>query len=320
MHKTFTLICLAATLALAATALATTAMAAPKFRGNPDDVDAELDHKFTLRFYDAVTGRPIAGAKVTFEGKSGTTDSSGGVRFTFPDDLRPGEEKRWGSFSRGGYVNAKVPILFQVGTLFFNRFSVSPMIPIGYVRVVVDWSKKPADLDAHMEKVGAYHISFRNTKNYKERAWLDRDDTDGFGPETITVKKIDSKANYRFFLHNWTDKANMSSTSLSDSRAQVRVYTRKGLKQSFSVPANSAGTFWHVFDIRAGAIVPVERIVKSISGSAGAPASASSGSGRAAPEAGTSARRGRRGRGERAPEREEDPRYRNGRSSSRGAR
>lgn len=262
MHRWIGVLCLAATLAVA-----TTALAGPKkFRGNPDDGFAELDKKFTLRFYDAVTGKPISGATVHFEGKEGRTNGEGAVRFTFPDDLRPGEEKRYGRFERSGYVNAKVPILFQVGTIFFNRFSVSPMIPIGYVRVVLDWGKAPKDLDAHLEKAGDYHISFRKTKNYKELAWLDRDDMNGFGPETITVKKIDSRGTYRFFIHNWTDKSKKGSSSLSDSKAHVRVYTRKGLKQSFSVPGNSSGTYWHVFDVRKGQIVPVDRVVQAMSG------------------------------------------------------
>jgi len=242
-------------------ALAVPAEAAgPKFRGNPDDGFAELDKKFTLRFYDAVTGKPIPGATVTFEGRQGRTDREGAVRFSFPDDLPPGEEKREGRFERSGYVTAKVPILFQVGTLFFNRFSVSPMIPIGYVRVVLDWAKKPADLDAHLHKRGGYHISFRKTKNYRERAWLDRDDTNGYGPETITVKKVASKGTYRFFVHNWTDKRKKSSTTLSDSKARISVYTRKGLKKSFVFPRGVAGTYWHVFNVKNGRIVPVNQV------------------------------------------------------------
>ncbi len=260
MQRWIGVLCLAAAVGMSVPAEA----APPKFRGNPDDGFAELDKKFTLRFYDAVTGKPIPGATVTFEGNEGRTNQEGAVRFSFPDDLPPGEEKREGRFQRKGYVTARVPILFQVGTIFFNRFSVSPMIPIGYVRVVLDWAKTPRDLDAHLKKRGGYHISFRKTKNYRERAWLDRDDTNGFGPETITVKKISSKGTYRFFVHNWTDKRKKSSTTLSDSKARISVYTRKGLKQSFTIPRSAAGTWWHVFDIDKGRIVPVNRVKRAM--------------------------------------------------------
>lgn len=237
------------------------ALATPgKFRGNPDDTFAELDKLFTLRFYDAVNGNPIPGATVTFEGREGSTNGEGAVRFPFPDDLPPGEQTRYGLFERDGYVRAKVPIKFQVGTLFFNRFSVSPMIPIGYVRVVVDWDKSPADLDAHFKKDGDYHISFRKTKNYKELAWLDRDDRDGWGPETITVKKLSARSKYSYYLHNWTDQNKKNSDTLAKSKARVHVYSRKGLLRTFSVPTGATGTWWHVFDVVKGQIVPIERV------------------------------------------------------------
>ncbi len=243
-----------------ALALTSTAWAAPpKFRGNPDDAFKELDKQFTLRFYNAVTGKPIANARVRFEGRKARTDREGAVRFVFPKKLAP-EDTRHAYFSRRGYVSAKVPVRFQVGTLFFNRYSVSPAIPIGYLRIVLDWGKAPLDLDTHLVKKGSYHISFRKTRNYRERAWLDRDDRNGYGPETITIKRVNRRGVYHFFVHDWSNRSTPESDRLSASRAHVRVYTRKGLKHSWSVPAGKSGTFWKVFTLRKGRIEPVAKV------------------------------------------------------------
>ena len=73
--------------------------------------------------------------------------------------------------------------MFEViaGTIFWNRFTVSPNIEMGSIRIVLDWDKKPKDLDAHFVKEGDYHISYHNMKVSDDgSARLDRDDQNGF--------------------------------------------------------------------------------------------------------------------------------------------
>jgi uncharacterized protein YfaP (DUF2135 family) len=123
------------------------------------------------------------------------------------------------------------------------------------VRVVLDWDQAPADLDAHLVKEGGWHISFRDMRKVQDLAWLDRDATAGFGPETITVKKFDLAAKYRFFVHDFTNRGKAASDGLATSKAHVRLYTDAGLLKTFSVSPKLVGDRWVVFQIVEGEVV-----------------------------------------------------------------
>jgi hypothetical protein len=242
---------------LAAIALgAPVSLAAPRRLGlDADDALAELDKQFTLRIFDAVTGKPVGGAEVEYSGRRGTTDGDGAVRFPFPPGLTADEAAGEALFRKRGYVTTKLMLRFEAGTLFFNRFSVSPALPPGLVRVVLDWDQAPADLDAHLVKDGAWHISFREMRKFEDLAWLDRDATNGFGPETITVKRFDLSARYRFFVHDFTNRGKAAADALAASKAHVRLYTDAGLLKTFAVSPKLVGDRWEVFEIVDGQVV-----------------------------------------------------------------
>ena len=217
-------------------------------RGDFDSEMAQLEDAFQLVFHDAVTGKPIKGGQVLFNGVKRTTDTQGAVRFDMPLDLQD-DEKRAFVFSKPGYVKSKLHVHFMVGAVFFNRFSISPGLPPGRIRIVLDWGAAPTDLDAHLVKDGVYHLSYRQMRKYQDRAWLDRDDRDGHGPETITVLSLDPEANYRFYVHDYT-----RSGAIGKSRAHIRVYSSEGVERSFTVSPGTKGDTWRVFNIKRGAI------------------------------------------------------------------
>lgn len=244
-------------LIVALVSVALPAWSAPSKRlgEDADDAFAELDKKFVLRFFDAVSGKPVAGARVEFEEASGATNDEGAVSLPMPKGLGAAEKTIDATFSRKGYVTTKIPVRFMVGTLFFNRFSVTPSLPPGLVRIVLDWDRAPADLDSHLVKDGAWHISFRDTRKYEDLAWLDRDCMTGYGAETITVARFDSTANYRYFVHDFTNQRKASSEALGVSKATVRVYTERGLWRTFYVSPSLVGDRWEVFRFVNGEIV-----------------------------------------------------------------
>ncbi len=248
MRTRFTLL-----LALFAMLWTTTALAQGRvrLRQNASDAFDNLDEKFALRFLDAVTGKPIPGAKVTFEGETVVTDGEGAARFEFPMDLGD-DEKRHALFQKKGYVKAKAAIHFMMGTIFFNRYSISPTLPEGRIRIALDWGEDPKDLDAHLVKKGVYHLSYRQMKKYQDLAWLDRDDRDGFGPETITFLRIDPKGSYTYAVNDFT-----KSGAIGESKAHVRVYGSNGLLHTFVVPKGAKGNQWTVFQIVNGVVKPV---------------------------------------------------------------
>jgi hypothetical protein len=150
-------------------------------------------------------------------------------------------------FERPGYVSLDAELRFMAGALFFNRFSVSKALPPGKLRVVLDWGAQPRDLDAHLIREGAYHISYRETRSYQDQVLLDRDDLDGFGPETITINQLSSQGEYRYFVRDFT-----RSGRLADSKAHVRVYSERRLLKSYVIPSDIKGDEWEVFRVTHG--------------------------------------------------------------------
>ncbi|MCD6163288.1 MAG: hypothetical protein J7K40_12885 [candidate division Zixibacteria bacterium] len=232
-----------------------------------DDIFTEMDaDQLTLRFFNALNGEPITGAVVGIEGiGSYSSDHEGKVLFPAPEE----DGFYTVRFSKNGFIESVFNIEIQVGSLFFNRFSISPDMPLGTIRVALDWDKKPRDLDAHMRKLGSFHISYRNKKVAEDgKAKLDRDDTNGYGPETITISKVDEQATYYYYVHNYSNRNKSSDKNLSKSKASVKLYGGNNqLLQVFQAPQKVKGTYWHVFTINNGEIIPVNKVVKTEPGS-----------------------------------------------------
>lgn len=91
-------------------------------------------------------------------------------------------------------------------------------------------------------------------------ARLDRDDTDSWGPETITIRQIETEGHYEFWVHDYTNRNDENSRKLSKSKATVKVYGNNQLLEIFSIPTDGRGNKWHVFTIDHGKIVPTNYI------------------------------------------------------------
>ena len=55
-------------------------------------------------------------------------------------------------------MKAKYKFEVVAETIFFNRYTVSPVTKLGAIRIVLDWDRRPSDLDLHVIKEGSYHI------------------------------------------------------------------------------------------------------------------------------------------------------------------
>lgn len=224
-----------------------------------DDVfEEEENENLTLRFFNALTGDPVEGGLVVLGSSYElTSDEEGKIRFPVPDD--DGFIKV--HFEKEGFITSDFTIEVIAGTLFFNRFSVSPELDLKEVRVVLDWDAAPKDLDAHFIKKNGYHISYRNTKILLDgRGELDRDDMNGYGPETITVRDIDDLGTYSFKVHDYSNRNNNSNRSLAKSKAAVKVYAEGKLLYQFQVPSTGVGCYWEVFKISEGEFIEINQI------------------------------------------------------------
>lgn len=218
-----------------------------------DILDDEMDtENYTLRFFNALNGNPIKDAVVEIEDVGlYKTDHEGKVKF--PRKIEEGGLTV--RFQAEGYIPTDLTVEVIAGTIFNNRISVSPEMALEYFRVIVDWGRNPDDLDAHFIKEDEYHISYRNMKTADDGvAILDRDDTDKFGPETITVREIETDAAYEYWVKDYSNRDDDNSRRLSRSGAAVKVYGNGKLLEYITVPDGQRGNKWHVFVIRNGKI------------------------------------------------------------------
>lgn len=223
-----------------------------------EDTQTEVnDGKFTLRFFDAKTGQPVGDASVSIANVGDySTDMVGKVTF---DKLKDG--KYAFRFSKQGYISAVYEFEVIAESVFYNRFSVCPRSELGALRIVLDWDKSPADLDLHLVKEGGYHISYRNRAEAVDgSARLDRDDQDGYGPETITLSRTDNNASYTCYVHDYTNQSANHINKLSRSKAVVRVYNNNELTDTFYIPKEMKGNKWTVFRIQQGEVKGVNTV------------------------------------------------------------
>lgn len=131
------------------------------------------------------------------------------------------------------------------------------MTRAGGIRVVLTWGPQPPDLDSHLA-YGDQHVFF-NAKS-GNKANLDVDDTDGNGPETVTIDDWVEGQDYVYSVHNFTMKASTGKKVFADSKAKVFVYKRNVLQRVYEVNPEAVGNLWVIFRIdKFGTIVDINR-------------------------------------------------------------
>lgn len=214
-----------------------------------DEITFQEEGLFSLRFSDAENDDPVKDATITINGVGTyTTDAQGLVRFPKQKD-----GKYNFTFKKDGYIAADFTFEIVAEMIYFNRFSVSKLMDLGQIRIVLDWSSSPKDLDIHLEKAGEYHIAYHHMRVSNDRtARLDRDDMDGQGPETITITDVDENASYNCYVHDYSNRNNTSSKKLSKSKGRISVYHNNRLEFTLDVPTEKEGTRWDTFQLNNG--------------------------------------------------------------------
>ena len=126
-------------------------------------------------------------------------------------------------------------------------YALSPVMhSLDGMRVVLSWGRSPFDLDLHTVFPGS-HVYFQQKVGVA--ANLDVDDTDSFGPETITIEKKAFGQPYVFAVHDYSNRLLTGRASLAESGAKVFVYIGQSLIRRYEVPTAKQGTLWTVFSI-----------------------------------------------------------------------
>jgi uncharacterized protein YfaP (DUF2135 family) len=208
-----------------------------------------------------VKDKVIPNAQVIFQKNGQTsetvnTDASG--KITIPSQFVDAGNEITLIIKKDGYST-----LVTKGPFSGLTYALSPVMQdLDGMRIVLNWGRSPKDLDSHLSYPNN-HICYYHKEGTD--ANLDVDDTDSFGPETITIDKRATNQKYIYAVHDFSDKDRSNSETLSDiSNAKVFVYIGNTLIKSYDVPKHKKGTVWVVFMIdESGNIVDINNFENS---------------------------------------------------------
>jgi hypothetical protein len=220
-----------------------------------------------------LTGGPIPGATVVSEGTTQTTGPDG--RTTF-QNVPAGVEVAFRASAPG-----LVPVDRAVTPVANGSVDlpISLSAPVAGARIVLNWGGNPRDLDSHLTGPdgggGRFHVYFSN-RNAGEalppvsdcsfEICLNLDDTDGNGPETITVRQVRAGL-YRYSVHHFSGTETICSTA-----SQISVSVVVGAQQAltFQPPTSGcvggASNVWVVFEFDGVSVNPINQFYSSSAG------------------------------------------------------
>jgi len=206
--------------------------------------EAEMDGYMIMSFKDSVECKAVIDATVNLAGRTYKTDKNGYLKLSMSYFDSMLDKTLPIIVSKEGYCNLEKNINIMSGTLYDKRFLMSTILPAKKARFVLQWGKKPRDLDLHL--VGKdFHISFRDMKKIEKQAKLDRDDVDSFGPETITFDRIGKYESYDVYVHNY------SNETFINNEAEISVYKGNKLDKILKLP-NTNKRAVHILQITNG--------------------------------------------------------------------
>ena len=156
--------------------------------------------------------------------------------------------------SKKDYITGYGSIVVGSLGMFSQDISISPVISDSTYRVVLTWNDNPSDLDSHLfGKVNGkydYHIYYNEqseSDGEKIIANLDRDDTDGNGPETTVFETLPN-GEYDYYIDWYSGLGTWSS-----SGGKIDIYSGNDLIKTLNVPnADHQNGSWKVFSVKNG--------------------------------------------------------------------
>ena len=213
---------------------------------------------------NAVTGLVEENIEVSLNGLEVLSDKEGFFSLYVPDFLNSyiltGIGNEFCPYN--GIIN--IPLDYSSNVFEYN-FSISPAPELGEIRIMLTWGSNPVDMDSHLITPVidslSFHISYSNRGNSESAPFvvLDLDDVDGFGPETITIKKLDDGI-YKYYIHQYSNDG-----ILKESKAKVQIFDSPNCNgEVIDIIEEGEGRYWNVFEINGenGDIIEINQIVE----------------------------------------------------------
>ena len=212
---------------------------------------------------NAVTGLVEAGVEVSLNGLKVLSNDEGYYSLYVPNFLNSYILTAVGDkfCPYSGVVN--IPSDFS-SNVFEHNFSISPIPELGELRIILTWGSNPSDMDSHLitpeiDSVN-FHISYSNRGSSDSAPFviLDLDDVDGFGPETITIKKLEIGI-YRYYVHQYSNDG-----ILNESKGRVQIFDSPNCTgKIIDITEEGEGRYWSVFEINGenGVFLEINQIL-----------------------------------------------------------
>ena len=194
--------------------------------------------------YDAVTGAPVPSARISIPGTHFHASAMHNGSFSlsgFPEGEQTFE------ISAPSYITYQFKSRSEMDPI---RVCLSPEISSDQLRFVLSWKRTPNDLDAHLEGPlpgeSEFHVCYGNRQTVSPSiVKVDASTSEGFGPETITVRKP-QPGSYLFYVHDYSNQKDATTPFLAQSGARVDVYYGNKLLETIRPDVQQKGNLWNV--------------------------------------------------------------------------
>ena len=153
-----------------------------------------------------VNGEGVSGATITAMRNGqvlATTES--GASGEFRMNFSPGPVQVVAS--KAGHMQFKTGAMLLPRMTADQRIMLAPSLPVGATGIVLVWDKAIPDMDIHMVTPWGCKVDWTNyvctNPSGPGKAHLDRDDTAGGGPETMTIDQ-QAPGNFKIFVQRYS--------------------------------------------------------------------------------------------------------------------
>jgi hypothetical protein len=156
---------------------------------------------------------------------------------------------------------------------FEQSFSfILTVTDVNMYRIILTWNQDPSDLDSHLfghytdGEGDPFHIYYGNKLHQSNNvtvAELERDITDGYGPETTSIYFDGNTRTYKFGVYHYSGIG-----TLATSGATVHLYRGDTLLESYYVTTatTAQGTttetarYWNIFELMNGNLTSINQL------------------------------------------------------------
>jgi hypothetical protein len=165
-----------------------------------------------------------------------------------------------------GYITMtkEVAVSGEIAVGQIGDFASSKVLGAGDWRVILQWAEEPSDLDSwtYFGRGHSTSVKWYGKYGYDPvsgiQVWLDRDDVDGVGPETTTIKNADTCVGEDdcliWFMVN--NHAYWDSTKMDQAQGTITVYHGDSVAAKYKIPeCIGPDTLWYAaftLDVRQG--------------------------------------------------------------------